>query len=130
MLRKLILAAVLSVASGLLIPMLAQEQPAKPNKQHFLIMLKPGRAGFVETPTPAEQKTVGEHFAYLKKLTADGKVLLAGPSINGAKTFGLVVVEVASEAEATALMQGDPSVKSGVMKGEVVPFNLALMRGQ
>jgi uncharacterized protein len=129
MLRQLMLTAAFCIALGLVAPLVAQE-PAKAKKQHFLIMLKPGRAGFLEAPTPAEQKTVGEHFQYLKKLAADGKVVLAGPSINGDKTFGIVVLEVASEAEATALMQGDPSVRAGVMKGEVLPFTLSLMRSQ
>src|SRR5687768_16822862 len=108
MLRQLMLAAAFCVAFGLLDPAAAQE-PAKAKKQHFLITIKPVRAGFVEAPTPAEQKTMSEHFAYLKKLVADGKVILAGPSINGDKTFGLVVLEVASQAEANALMQVDPS---------------------
>ena len=126
MLRKVILSATLL----LLLPAAWAQEQSGAAKKHFLIMLKPGRAGFVETPTAAEQKTVGEHFAYLKKLLADGKVLLAGPSVNGDKTFGIVVVEAASEAEARTLMEGDPSVKAGVMKGEVLPFTLSLIRGR
>src|SRR3712207_7644474 len=53
---------------------------------------------------------------------------IAGPSINGDKTFGIVVVEAASEAEARTLMEADPSVKAGVMTGEVLPFRLSLDR--
>jgi uncharacterized protein len=106
------------------------EQPTKAQKQHFLIRITPARAGFVENPTPAEQKTMAEHFAYFKGQAAGGKVILAGPSINGEKTFGIIVVEAASESEANIIMQGDPSIKAGVMKGEVLPFRLAIMRGQ
>jgi uncharacterized protein len=130
MLRQLVLAAILS---GVFNAATAQEQSSgakPPSTKHFLIILKPARPGFVETPTSAEQKTVGQHFAYLKKLAADGKVLLAGPSINGANTFGIVVVEAASEADARSVMEGDPSVKAGVMKGELLPFTLSLMRGR
>jgi uncharacterized protein len=134
MLRKLAFAAVISAATVACTGAFGQEPASAaksgPAKKHFIIMLKPGRPGFVDAPTAAEQKTMGEHFAYLKKQLADGKVLLGGPSINGEKTFGIVVVQAASEAEARAIMEGDPSIRSGVMKGEVLPFTLALMRGQ
>ena len=135
MLQKLMLAAGLGLMPGQHFPIAAQQpaggaSSAAATKQHFLILLRPARAGFIESPTPAEQKAMGEHFAYLKKLTADGKVILGGPSINGDKTFGIVVLEVGSEAEARTVLEGDPSVKGGVMKGELAPFTLALMRGR
>jgi uncharacterized protein YciI len=135
MLQKSMLTVILSIASGLCVECAAQQPSAtgtvaKAGKQHFLIMLKPGRVGFVDAPTAAEQKTVAEHFAYLKKLVGEGKVILGGPSINGDKTFGLVLLEVDSQAEASAVMQADPCIKAGVMTGEVLPFNLALMRGR
>jgi uncharacterized protein YciI len=106
------------------------EQRPNPKKQHFLIRITPARGGFVENPTAGEQKTMAEHFAYLKGQAAQGKVILAGPSINGDKTFGIIVVEVVSRAEADSIMQGDPSVKAGVMKGGVLPFNLAILQGR
>jgi uncharacterized protein YciI len=105
-------------------------EPAKPKKQHFLIRLTPVRAGFVDNPTAVEQKVMGEHFVRLKKFAAEGKVIVAGPSINADKTFGIVVVEVATKEEAFEIMEGDPSVKVGIMKGEVLPFSLAIVRGQ
>ena len=97
-------------------------------KQHFIIRIEPARAGFVDNATKEEAQAMTAHFGYLKKLTAEGKVLIAGPSINGPKTFGLIIVEVENEAEARAIMEGDPSVKGGVQKGELLPFRLALMR--
>jgi uncharacterized protein YciI len=107
-----------------------QAAPAKSQKLHYLIRLTPARAGFVENPTAAEQKAMGDHFARLKKLAAAGKIVVAGPSINGPDTFGIVVVEVESKEEATEIMRGDPSVKAGMMKGEVLPFNLAIERAR
>jgi uncharacterized protein len=103
---------------------------SRPAKKHFLILLKPARAGFAEAPTVAEQKLMGEHFAYHQKLMAEGKVVVGGPSINGDKTFGIIVIEAASEPEARMLMAGDPSIKGGVMKGELLPFTLSLLRGR
>jgi uncharacterized protein YciI len=112
---------------GLLLAGAAFAQSAA-TKQHFLIRVEPVRPGFVESPTKVEEQAMGAHFAYLKKLLADGKVIVAGPSINGPKTFGIMIVEVDNEAEARAIMAGDPAVKAGVQKAELLPFRLALLR--
>jgi uncharacterized protein len=112
---------------GAILAMSAFAQSAA-TKQHFLIRIQPVRATFIQDGTPEEQKIMGTHFTYLKKLTEEGKVVLAGPSINGEKTFGLIVVEVENEAEAKAIMEGDPSYKAGIQKGEVLPFRIALLR--
>ena len=113
---------------ALLFCALAFGQSATAKKKHFLIRIEPVRATFVNDATNEESKIMGVHFAYLKKLVAEGKVVLAGPSINGEKTFGLIVVEVDTEAEARAILEGDPSYKAGIQRGEVLPFSLALIR--
>lgn len=102
----------------------------QPAKKAFLIRIQPVRPTFVEDATKEEGKIMGEHFQYLKSLAAEGKVVIAGPSINGAKTFGLIVVEVDTEADARKIMEGDPSVKGGLQKDEVLPFNIAILRGR
>ena len=56
--------------------------------------------------------------------------MLAGPSINGERTFGLIVVEVGNEAEAKQIMEGDRSYKAGVQRGEVLPFTISILRGR
>ena len=73
---------------------------------------------------------MGDHFQYLKKLTAEGKVVIAGPSINGEKTFGVIIVETDTEEEARTIMENDPSYKAGIQKGEVLPFRIAILRGK
>ena len=97
-------------------------------KKQFLIRIEPVRPTFADDMTPEEQKIMGVHFGYLKKLAEEGKVVLAGPSVNGTKTFGIIVVEVANEAEARAILEGDPSYKAGVQKGELLPFRVSLLR--
>ena len=78
-------------------------------------------------PTEREVAIVGEHFEYLQKLVAEGVVFMAGRTENiGARTFGLVIFEAATESAAIALMQNDPAVKLGVMKAEVFPYRVAL----
>ena len=118
---KLGLAMVLAVAA------LAQTAPA-PAKQQYFIRIEPARSTFTEDSTKEEDRIVGLHFNYLKKLTEEGKVVLAGPSVNGPKTFGAIIVEVENEAEAKAILEGDPAYKAGIWKGEVLPFRVALQR--
>ena len=104
------------------------QQPVQ--KKAFLIRIQPVRPTFVHDATKEEGKIMGDHFEYLKKLTAEGKVVLAGPSINGEKTFGLIIVETESEADARSIMENDPSYKAGVQRGEVLPFTISLLRGR
>ena len=92
--------------------------------------IEPARGvAFLEHMTDAEQATMREHADYLKKVFDQGKVIVAGPSINGEKTFGIVILEVASESEARTIMENDPSVKSGIQKAELLPFRLYLLKG-
>ena len=116
------------IAVALLLAATTVAQEPKPKQ--FLIRIEPVRATFVNDMTPDEQKTMGVHFHYLKKLAAAGKVVLAGPSINGGRTFGIIVVEVQDEAEARQILEGDPSFKAGLQKGEVLPFHIAVERGR
>jgi len=102
----------------------------QPQKKAFLIRIQPVRPTFVNDATEEENKIMGAHFQYLKKLAAEGKVVMAGPSINGTKSFGLVVVEVDAEAEAQKILQDDPSYTAGLQKGEVLPFRIAILRGR
>lgn len=80
-------------------------------------------------PTEEEASVMREHFAYLQRLRDDGLVLLAGPSIAGEGTFGLVVLETESEETARAAMEGDPAVTEGVMLAELRPFRISVSRG-
>ena len=69
-----------------------------PKPQYYHVHLIGTRAGWPDNMTEREEQIMNEHFEYLKKLTADGKVLLAGPVIE--KKIGLIVLKVYSEAEA------------------------------
>lgn len=79
-----------------------------------------------EGPTPEE--AVGEHFAYLQRLLAEGVVILAGRTLNADESsYGIVIFEAGSEDEARAIMHGDPDVRQGVMCAELSPYRIALM---
>lgn len=44
------------------------------------------------------------------------------------KTFGIVIFEADSEEKAKFIMNNDPSVAEGIMKAELFPYRVALMR--
>lgn len=94
--------------------------------QSFVYLLRPVRSGFGEAMTPREEAVSDEHFARLKRLLAEGRLVLAGPCLDGA--FGIVILEANSEAEAAEIMRSDPAVRDGVMTAELHGFRVSLIR--
>jgi len=93
----------------------------------WLIVLRPVREEMPFEPTEEEDRIVGEHFAYLRRLRAEGKLLVAGPSQAGVgDTFGIAVIDTEDEAEARAVLEADPAIVNGVMTGELRPFRIAV----
>ncbi len=98
----------------------AAEQPT------FVYFIHPARAGFIESPTADEQAAVGKHFAYLKSLTEQGVVLLAGPGTDPPYT-GIVIFRAADRTRAVAVMNADPAVRAGVFHARLSPLRLSLV---
>lgn len=79
--------------------------------------------------TERENGIVEEHFERLKSLMAEGKLILAGRTLNVDPCgFGIVILEVESEKEARGLMKSDPAVREGIMTAELFPYRVALIR--
>jgi uncharacterized protein YndB with AHSA1/START domain/uncharacterized protein YciI len=97
--------------------------------KHFFVRLQGTRPGWPEGMTEAEERIMEAHFVYLRTLTWQGKCLLAGP-VFGDPVFGLVVLQVADEAEARALMDAEPSVTSGVHTYTLSPMSASLLHGR
>jgi uncharacterized protein YciI len=88
-------------------------------------------AMLTEGPTAIEAAIVREHFAYLKRLSEQGIVILAGRTQNtDASSFGVVIFNADSDAAADAVVANDPSVRDGVMRAEVFPYRIALLSAQ
>lgn len=103
----------------------AEDKPAM-QFSHYLIQLHPVRAEMPYDMNEHEQKVMGEHFVYLKQLTQKGIVLMAGPVFSD-PVFGLCVVKAASEEEARAIADQDPSVIQKVNTYSVAPMVRSLM---
>ena len=80
--------------------------------------------------TEADNAAVGRHFRRLQQLHREGKVVLAGKTLDDADEgqFGVVVLEVNSADEARKIMEGDDAVREGVMTARLFPFRVALIR--
>jgi len=94
----------------------------------FLAILRPTRLEMLTVgPTDAERDAIGRHFAYLKSLTEEGVVVLAGRTMeNDATTIGIYVLRAESAEAAQELAHADPVIIASVMTVEVRPFMIAL----
>jgi uncharacterized protein YndB with AHSA1/START domain/uncharacterized protein YciI len=95
---------------------------------HFIVQLHGTRDGWPADMTPDEERIMQEHFIYLKNLMHEGRMLLAGPCMD--PVYGLVVLEVADEADARQLMDNEPSVVGGVHTYTLHPFTASLLYGR
>lgn len=83
---------------------------------HFLV-----RTTFTSPTAP--DPYLEDHLAYLRRLHAEGSLLIAGP-IDG-DPGGLLVFEAATEIEVRAIMEADPYAAGGVFAAfEITPFRV------
>ncbi|TFG25957.1 MAG: hypothetical protein EU533_00335 [Promethearchaeota archaeon] len=79
--------------------------------------------------TEKEENIVGNHFSRLKMDTDNGKVILAGRTLNSDDTqFGIVIFLDESWDSAMEYMNKDPAVQEGVMTATLYPYRVALMK--
>jgi uncharacterized protein YciI len=91
----------------------------------FIYVLRPCREGLGEAPTTEEEARLEEHFHYLRGRLEEGRLILAGPCLDGA--LGVVVFRAATEEAARAFMESDPAVRHGLMTAELHPFRVSLV---
>jgi uncharacterized protein YciI len=94
-------------------------------KTRYVIFHTPGRAWNAELSV-MEQKGVGEHFQYLQAAFSSGKIQMAGPFLTGSGGGMIVMNAAAEEANARALVAGDPGVTSGLIDAELRAWAITL----
>ena len=92
----------------------------------WLVVLRPVREEMPFEPTDEEVRIVSEHYAYLKELRAEGRLVLAGPSPMPGDTFGLGIFDLHDRAEVEAIVAADPAVTGGIMTAEIRPYRIAV----
>jgi len=95
----------------------------------WIYFLHPPRDDFAATMTPEEGRVWELHFERLKLLLADGTLIMAGPTLGRTNT-GITIFEASDEAAAQQIMDEDPVVAGGFVRGELRPFRVSLMRGR
>ncbi len=101
-------------------------QPSETNE--YVYVLRVARADmFASGPTAEEGQAVSSHWDYVVDLHQKGTAVFVGrTALIGEKTFGLVVFKADSPEKANEIMQADPAIARGVMRGEVFPFQVYL----
>ena len=92
----------------------------------FICVLRLSRPEMFDQMTTKEEATINKHFDRLEKALGDGRLILAGPCLDGA--FGIVVFQANSEEEAKEFMKKDPAVSEGIMTAELHPFRVSLIQ--
>ena len=96
----------------------------------FLYRIQPIRQDLLTgEATESEKQIISEHVSYLKKLVAEGIVILAGRTLNTeSSSFGVVIFNAHSEIQARQILENDPAVKGNVFRGELFPYRIAFIQ--
>ena len=100
---------------------------AAPAMKTFFIRIIPPRPTFDKDATPAEQALMNAHYVYWKDLFDKGVCVFGGPVLDPKGVYGVLAVEAASEDEARALANADPSVKAGLIHTEVAEMRAVFL---
>ena len=69
--------------------------------------------------TPETQKLQEAHMANIVRMQKEGKLLVAGPFLDGGDLAGLYIFKAGSAEEARALVATDPAVAAGRLRFEL-----------
>lgn len=105
------------------------DKPLPKPSDIFMYTLRPTRlAMLTEGQTDAEKALTARHWAYSQELLAKGIVIFAGRTlVTNEDCFATVVIRAKSEAEARAIMEGDPGVKGELFSARLLPYQPVLM---
>lgn len=89
-------------------------------KKYVMAFLKTGP--HVEKDSAKRAEIMRGHFDNIKRMADDGKLVIAGPFLDGTELRGIYVFDVATIEEAKVLTESDPAVKAGVFIMELHPW--------
>lgn len=97
-------------------------------RQFVLVILKTGKAKI--TDEKRRKELFAGHFANMGRLAKEGKLVLAGPFMEGGKKRGLFVFDVKTLEDAQKLVETDPTIKAGIFEVDMTKWygSAALMK--
>ena len=95
----------------------------------WIYFLHSPREDFAATMTPEEERVWDLHFERLKRMLAEGTLILAGPTLGRINT-GITVFEAPDEETARRIVDEDPTIAGGFATGELRGVRVSLLRGR
>lgn len=96
-------------------------------KEYIYKLILMDRLFIAENWTNKDEEIIGRHFAHLQSLEQDNRLILAGKTAGlDRSTYGLVLFAAKDEQEAQSIMDKDPAITEGIMKGTLHEYNIAL----
>lgn len=93
-------------------------------KSYMLVILKTGPNDAKITDKTERGELFQGHFSNMAEMEKSGKLKMAGPfgTKNSLGYRGIFLLDVKTEDEANALLQGDPTIKNGIFDVEILPW--------
>ncbi len=96
----------------------APSQPSAKSAQYFFLLLnRPANAPPLSKE--AAEKLQDEHMANIRKMTAEHKLVIAGPFLDDTTLRGIFVFQAESAAQVQEWAASDPAVKAGRLSPEL-----------
>jgi uncharacterized protein YciI len=89
-------------------------------KQYVMAFLKDGPNRITDSVKRADLQRA--HLKNIIRLANEGKLLIAGPFLDGKEVEGIFIFNVATIEEAKALTETDPAIKAGSLVMELRPW--------
>ena len=93
-------------------------------KTYLLVILKTGPKDKEINDKKQRDELFKGHFSNMSEMAKAGKLKLAGPfaTKNELGYRGIFLLDVKDEEEAKALLQNDPTIKTGIFDVEILPW--------